>query len=333
MHASSCRGSQPAPLADRPRTSDGLITGAQKVLTGNTSSTRADLLNLVTRLRLSGSSALILVTMFIVIAARAWPAHAQSASGNASLEGNHYIDAVLATRNYKTPVSLDNLLATAPGLEAEAPRPQFTLNILAPVLFNSNAQFLSSGGSNALQGSPIVQLAGASQLFGSRIRLSTFANAEFERYVNASDADVDYFRGSVRAQYVNPGNDQGFSPFFSYVPRIDFEPTFARDFATRQDLNLGLDKVFNFDHRFGRVAFASDSSASSVFSLGFSGGLQWRFRNPSPASGAMLLNPSAAYIISDDWNASLSMFTTRRWFESVRRSGSSRLDDRTKCSA
>ena len=146
MHASSCRGSQPAPLADRPRTSDGLITGAQKVLTGNTSSTRADLLNLVTRLRLSGSSALILVTMFIVIAARAWPAHAQSASGNASLEGNHYIDAVLATRNYKTPVSLDNLLATAPGLEAEAPRPQFTLNILAPVLFNSNAQFLKLRG-------------------------------------------------------------------------------------------------------------------------------------------------------------------------------------------
>jgi hypothetical protein len=317
MHASSYRGGQPASLVDLPRTMDALITKAQKISTENASSRRPHRLNFATLLRLGRSSALVFVTMLIVMAAQGRPAYAQSASGNASLEGNQYIDAIFATRNYKTPVALDNLLATAPGLEATAPRPQFTLNILAPVLFNSNAQSLSSGGNNALQGSPIVQLAGASQLFGSRIRLSSFANAEFERFVNASDADVDYFRGSVRAQYVNPGDDQAFSPFISYVPRVDFETTFAHEFATRQDLNLGFDKLFNFDRRFKRVPFASDSSASSVFSLGFSPGLQWRFHTPSPASGAIFLNPSASYIISDDWNASLSMFTTRRWFESV----------------
>jgi hypothetical protein len=240
MHASNYRNGQPGSLARLPRTSDGLTIRAQKVFDRNTSSTRCDLLNFVTRRRLSVSRALVFFIILIVIAAQALPAYALSASGNASLEGNHYIDAITATRNYKTPVALDNLLATTPGLEAEAPRPQFTLNILAPVLFNSNAQFLSSGGSNAMQGSPIVQLAGASQLFGSRIRLSAFANAEFERYVNASDADVDYFRGSVRAQYINPGNDQGFAPFISYVPRVDFEPTFARSTGSESGPRQGV---------------------------------------------------------------------------------------------
>src|SRR5262249_9208935 len=61
----------------------------------------------------------------------------------------------------------------------------------------------------------------------------------------------------------------------------------------------------------------SDSSASSVFSLGFSAGLKWRFRSPAPESGAVFLNPSASYIISEDWDASISIPTTRRWFTSV----------------
>jgi hypothetical protein len=36
------------------------------------------------------------------------------------------------------------------------------------------------------------------------------------------------------------------------VPRLDFDFTFANNFATRQDLNLGIDKVFNFDGAFDR---------------------------------------------------------------------------------
>jgi hypothetical protein len=34
------------------------------------------------------------------------------------------------------------------------------------------------------------------------------------------------------------------------------------------------------------------------FSRGFSGGVQWRFRIPFPASGAVFVKPSAANIIS-----------------------------------
>jgi hypothetical protein len=260
----------------------------------------------------------VLVALVIVTAAQGRPANAQNAQGNASLEGEFgWIDAVLATPNYKTPVSPDDILATALGVEEATPRPQFNLNILAPVWFNSNTQFLTSGGTSTMEGSPIVRVAGASQLFGTPLRISGAASAEFERFVDAKDAAVDYFRSSARIQYINLGNDQGFSPFISYAPRMDFDPTFAHNFATRQDLNLGIDKVFNFDDRFNRVPVSSHSAALSAFFIGFSTGLQWRFRSPSPASGALFLNPSAGYIFSEHWNASLSTFTTRRWFEST----------------
>jgi hypothetical protein len=53
-------------------------------------------------------------------------------------------------------------------------------------------------------------------------------------------------------------------PYISYVPRINFEPTFAHEFATRQDLNVAFDKVFNFNGQFKRMPVASDSSASEL---------------------------------------------------------------------
>jgi hypothetical protein len=77
-------------------------------------------------------------------------------------------------------------------------------------------------------------------------------------------------------------------------PRLNFEPTFAHEFATRQDLNVAFDKVFNFNGQFKRMPVASDSSASEVFSLGCSAGLQRRFRSPAPESGAVFLNTSAS---------------------------------------
>lgn len=94
--------------------------------------------------------------VLIVAATRAGFAIAQTANSNLSLEGEHggVWDAILATPNQRTPVLQDNLFATAPGLEEPARTPQFTLNILAPAFFNSNARFLSSGGSKTLEGSP-----------------------------------------------------------------------------------------------------------------------------------------------------------------------------------
>src|SRR5215469_15055209 len=55
-------------------------------------------------------------------------------------------DALLSTPNLGTPMPQDNLFATAPGLEQQAPRSQFTVNGLLPVTFISNAEVLPSGG-------------------------------------------------------------------------------------------------------------------------------------------------------------------------------------------
>jgi len=98
--------------------------------------------------------------IFAVVAGH--PAIAQTANSNAGLEGGQdgLFDAILATPNYKTPVLPDSAVATTPGLEKTAPAPQFTLNVLAPALFNSNAQFLSCGGSKAFEGSPLIRSAG-----------------------------------------------------------------------------------------------------------------------------------------------------------------------------
>ena len=268
---------------------------------------------------LTSTARTFVVAALIVMADRLSPAIAQTPNSNAGLEGgqDNLFDAILATPNQKTPVLQDNVFATAPGLGQVAPAPQFTLNALAPALFNSNTQFLSSGGSKAFEGSPLVRLGWASQLFDTPIRVSGAASFETERFVNAPGAAIDYIRPSVRAQYINPENDQDYSPFLSYVPRVDFDPTFANNFATRQDVNFGIDKVFNFDCAFNRVPPASNSSSATVWSFGFSIGAQRRFRDPRPQSHAFIFNPSASYVISDQWNASFSMPITRRWFDTT----------------
>jgi hypothetical protein len=253
------------------------------------------------------------------VAAWEGPAVAQP-GGNTGLIGDEgLVDAILATPNQKTPVPQDNIFATAPGLEQAARTPQFTFNALAPLLFNSNPEFRSSGGPQSLQGSPVARLSWASQLFGTPLRISGAASLEWERYPSANDASVDYFRSSARLQYIDLGDDQGFSPFFSYVPRMDIEPTFGKNFATRQDLNLGFDKTFNFDGTFNRVPASSNSSPDTVWSFGYSITAQRRVRDVAPQSNALIFAPSASWVISPEWNASLSMALTRRWFNGASR--------------
>lgn len=246
------------------------------------------------------------------------PALAQP-GGGALTDVDGLFDAILATPNQKTPVPQDNLFATAPGLEQAARTPQFTFNALAPLLYNSNPEFRSSGGPQSLEGSPVARLGWASQLFGTPLRVSGFASLEWERFPSANDASVDYFRSSARLQYITPGDDQALSPFFSYVPRMDFEPTFGENFATRQDLNFGFDKTFNFDGSFSRLSASANSSSDAVWSFGYSITGQRRIRDVFPQSWAIIFAPSASWVISPEWNASLSASLTRRWFNGASR--------------
>ena len=71
--------------------------------------------------------------------------------------------------------------------------------------------------------------------------------------------------------------------------------------------------MFNFDGGLNRIS--PDSSATPVWTFGFSAGAQRRFRDPPPQSYALFIAPSASWVISDEWNASLSVSLTRRWFD------------------
>jgi hypothetical protein len=242
---------------------------------------------------------------------------AQSAANDARSDGNDArADAMFATPG-GTPAPLTNLFATTPGLEQQARRSQFTFNILAPIFFNSNAEAANTGGTPSAEISPIVGLSWSSPFFQSPFRISANFRAEVDRFTQASSVDFDKLAGSLRLQYVDATNDQAFSPYFAYAPRMDFDPTFRERFATRHDLNLGFNKIFNFDGNFQRVPFASNTLEATVWSFGLTSFVQRRFRDPEPSSIAFFLIPSATYVISENWNFSLGLDFERRWFDPV----------------
>jgi hypothetical protein len=247
-----------------------------------------------------------------------FPVVAQGAASDSATDAQSTrLDAVTATPNRQTPVPQENAIATAPGLEQQTPGPQITINMLAPIFFNSNAEAVSSGGTATAEGSPVVRASMAGQLGNLPIRLSASVSTEWDRFASASSADFDKLRTNLRAQYVEADNDQAYSPFIAFVPRLDFTPTFATRLATRYDLDLGVNKVFNFDGDLHRVAFSSDNSfASTVWSVGFSAGAQRRWRNPSLSSYALFLIPSVSYVINKEWNAEVVLDIMQRWYDS-----------------
>jgi hypothetical protein len=224
-------------------------------------------------------------------------------------------DAVLATPNLATPVPLSNLYSTAPGLGQQVRAPQWRFNLLAPFGYNSNAEEIARGGTQTLESSPFGNLSWAAPVGNLPLRLTVNASAESDRYFRAPDVDLDKLGASVRLQYVDPTNDQAFSPYFAIAPRWDFLPTFSDQISARQDFNLGFNKRFNFDGSFHPVPIASDTSALSVWSLGLTAFVQRRLREPQLSSSAVFVIPSASYVISRDWNVSLAVEFLGRWFD------------------
>jgi hypothetical protein len=117
---------------------------------------------------------------------------------------------------------------------------------LAPFAYNSNAEQLRIGGTPTLELSPVGNLSWAAPLFDLPMRLSANVAVENDRFIELRGADLDKIGGSLRLQYVDPNNDQAFSPYVAYAPRIDFLPTFSEEVETRKDVNLGFNKRFNF---------------------------------------------------------------------------------------
>ena len=228
------------------------------------------------------------------------------------------IDAMFGMHSRYTSVPQDNIFATTPGLEQQARRSQFTFNILAPISYNSNADFTPSGGAagqNSAEFSPVIGASWSTPVFDLPLRFTGNARAEVDRFTQVPTSDFDKAALSGRLQYVHPTNDQAYSPYFVYAPRFDFDPFFRERFATRQDLNLGVNKTFNFDGALRRVPFSPDTLAETVWSFGVTAFAQRRFRDPQPSSWAFYLIPSATYVISENWNVSLGIEVMRRVFD------------------
>lgn len=243
-------------------------------------------------------------------------ASAQATNTDAADDAQSFRNDVLyGMPDREVPFPESSLLATAPGAEQQARVPVFSFRMLAPLNYNSNAEAANSGGTRTAEGSPEVRLGFASQVFTLPLRLSASIAVEWDRFVSSNSADFDKIRPRLDLQYVDPEDDQAFSPFLGFSPRLDFTPTFDERFSTRYDLNLGFNKAFHFQEGFQRVPASGNSADKTVWSFGTTILAQRRFREPSPSSTALFVIPSVSYYISEHWSAVLAVELIQRWFD------------------
>jgi hypothetical protein len=221
-------------------------------------------------------------------------------------------DAALAVG--RSPVPQTNLFATAPAQEQSAPAQPFTANLMFPLQYNSNADQSRDNAIESFDWKADGRITYTANL-APDLRVSLQARADVERYPDNNGRNIDFTRQSLRLQYVNPNDDQAFSPYLAIVPRQDYVPLYSDFVSNREDLNLGVQKRFNFDARFNPLSRASRSGSDAVWSIGFNIFGQQRWRNPAADSNAVVFAPSISYKINSDWDFSLGGDLTRRWFE------------------
>lgn len=230
---------------------------------------------------------------------------------------NARYDAMFGTPNADYPGPQTNLFATAPGLEQQARRSRFTVNGLVPIFFNSNADLQPSGGRSSAEFSPVLGASWSTPVLDLPLRFTANARAEVDRFTQVPQGDFDKIALSGRLQVIDPNNDQAYSPYVVYAPRWDFDPFYRERFATRQDITVGVNKTFNFDAAFQRVAFSGNTFEDTRWSFGVTAAVQRRFREPAPGSWAAFFVPSATYVISPQWNVSAGVDFERRAFDPV----------------
>ena len=265
---------------------------------------------------MNGVRALALLGLLGALLGQPSSASAQASNADSADDAQSFRNDVLyGMPDREAPFPESNLLATAPGAEQQARVPVFSFRVLAPLNYNSNAEAARSGGTRTAEGSPEMRLGFASQIPTLPLRISTSVALEWDRFVSSDSAGFDKIRPRLDLQYVDAENDQAFSPFLGFSPRLDFTPTFEEHFATRYDLNLGFNKAFHFQEGFQRVPASGNSASATVWSLGGTIMAQRRFRDPSPSSTALTIIPSLSYRISEDWSCVLTAELTQRWFD------------------
>jgi hypothetical protein len=256
-------------------------------------------------------------SLALLAALSAMPSRLVAQVSDQYADANSYrTDAFFGTPNVYGPTPPANIFATTPGLEQQARRSQFTINGLAPLFYNSNPAALATGGTSSAEFSPVLGVSWSTPVLDLPFRFTANVRAEVDRFTQFPGLDFDKVAASARLQYVDANNDQAYSPYIAYSPRWDFAPFYRSWFDTRQDLNFGVNKIFNFDAGFQRVAFSGDTFGQTVWSFGVTAVIQRRFRDPAPGSWAAILVPSMTYVISSALNLSAGVALERRAFDS-----------------
>ena len=182
------------------------------------------------------------------------PAAAQHSDAHSDGNAARY-DMMFGTPSRYGTAAPDNVFATTPGLEQQARRSQFTVNVPGADLLQFQRRPRAGrrpgrhefGGVQPDPGRVVVDagVRPAAALHSQRPRRGRPLHPGMAAI--GAPANFDKVALSGRLQYIDPTNDQTFSPYFVYAPRFDFDPFFQQRFATRQDLNLGVNKTFNFD--------------------------------------------------------------------------------------
>ena len=257
----------------------------------------------------------LLAAMLAMLLCLSVPALAQAQRSDSGSDADDArSDAMRATPNLSTPTPQDNLYATTPGLETQVPSPRFGANLLLPFGWDSNPAELGQGGPTSWGTSPNGSVSMTAPL-GPNFRFTASGFGEANLNFSASQANRDRLGGLARLQYVDPNNDQAFSPYAAFSPRWQYGGPDSFYQEQRQDYNFGFNKRFNFDGGFQPIKAAGDTSAATAWSFGLTGFVQIRQREPFLSSDAVFLIPSVSYVISQDWNASLAVEFLGRWYQ------------------
>jgi hypothetical protein len=259
----------------------------------------------------------LVCVLTVALAALAAPVAAQVGGHDDASQARS--DAMFGMHGY-TPVPQDNVFATAPGLEQQARQSTFAFNILAPISYTSNALAGPSGvptDQSSAVFRPSAGLSWATPVFDLPFRFTASVRAEVDRFTQVPSADFDKVALSGRLQYVDRANDQEYSPYVAYAPRWSYMPFYQGWLQTRQDLNFGVNKTFNYDANFRRVAFAANTLADTTWSFGVTAFIQRRFADPPPGSWAFFVLPSATYVITEQWNLSVGLDVMHRGFDAL----------------
>jgi hypothetical protein len=234
--------------------------------------------------------------------------------------------------------------ASPPGAPRQAPgdAPVYSISVVAPGNYNSNAESARANGTQTLEGDPQVRL-GLSKRFSAAqgdgaFKVSGLFAASSDRFLRSTTADGDSAYLDLRGQHVDKGDDQALAPFIEYRLSMAFAPTFSMRTATKHDLSVGFDKAFNYNYpvhwfQWTRAEHQEDTSGATRWSLGLTGELTRRFKESSASLYLVSAAPSLTYKSYDSesgstaearWNVSLEFDVSRRLYD--RRKGVSERD-------